>query len=181
MLAEQKGDRPVAGWPLAELSSEDRRAGYRRIEHYMATDLFTVRPDDLVDLAASVMSWRHIRHVPVEDDEGRLVGLVSHRDLLRLLAARGFAARIGDPVVVREVMKTDPISVAPETPTLEAIRLMREKKIGCLPVVRDGRLVGIVTAQDFLALSADLFEEHLREKPIGEEGEEVSRAPSTTL
>jgi len=166
MLAEQKGERPVAEWPLAELSTEDRRAGYQRIEHYMATDLFTVRPDDLIDLAASVMTWRHIRHVPVEDDEGRLIGLVSHRDLLRLLATRGFAARIGAPVVVREIMKAEPVSVAPETPTLEAIRLMREKKIGCLPVVRDGRLVGIVTAQDFLALSAELFEEHLRDKPI---------------
>lgn len=166
MLAEQKGERPVAEWPLAELSTEDRRAGYQRIEQYMATDLFTVRPDDLVDLAASVMSWRHIRHVPVEDDEGRLVGLVSHRDLLRLLATRGFGARIGEPIVVREIMKAEPVSVAPETPTLEAIRLMREKKIGCLPVVRDGRLVGIVTAQDFLALSADLFEQHLRDAPV---------------
>ena len=164
MLAEQKGERPVAAWPLADLSIEDRRAGYQRIEHYMATDLFTVRPDDLVDLAASVMSWRHIRHVPVEDDEGRLVGLVSHRDLLRLLAARGFGG-VNPPVVVREIMKSEPVSVDPETPTLEAIRLMREKKVGCLPVVRDGRLVGIVTAQDFLALSAELFEAHLREAP----------------
>ncbi len=163
MLAEQKGERPVAQWPLAELSTADRRAGYQRIEHYMATDLFTVRPDDLVDLAASVMSWRHIRHVPVEDDDGCLVGLVSHRDLLRLFAARGFGAQAGEPVVVREIMKAEPITVAPETPTLEAIRLMREQQIGCLPVVRDGRLVGIVTAQDFLALSAELFEAHLRE------------------
>ncbi len=166
MLAEQKGERPVAQWPLAELSTEDRRAGYQRIEHYMATDLFTVRPDDLVDLAASVMSWRHIRHVPVEDDEGCLVGLVSHRDLLRLFAARGFGAQAGEPVVVREIMKADPVTVTPETPTLEAIRLMREKQIGCLPVVRAGRLVGIVTAQDFLALSAELFEAHLREPEV---------------
>ena len=45
----------------------------------MSTDLFTVKPDDLIDLAASVMDWRHIRHVPVEDDEGHLVGLVTHR------------------------------------------------------------------------------------------------------
>ncbi len=166
MLAEQKGERPVAQWPLADLSTEDRRAGYQRIEHYMATDLFTVRPDDLVDLAASVMSWRHIRHVPVEDDEGCLVGLVSHRDLLRLFAARGFGAQSGEPVVVREIMKADPVTVSPETPTLEAIRLMREKQIGCLPVVRAGRLVGIVTAQDFLALSAELFEAHLREPEV---------------
>ncbi len=178
MLAEQKGERPVAEWPLAELSVGDQRAGYQRIEHYMSTDLFTVRPDDLVDLAASVMSWRHIRHVPVEDDHGCLVGLVSHRDLLRLFATRGLAGRVGAPVLVREIMKSEPVTATPETSTLEAIRLMREKKIGCLPVVREGRLVGIVTAQDFLALSAELFEAHLREEspasvvePVMEPGE----------
>lgn len=161
MLAGQAGDRPVAQWPLAELSSADRRAGYQRIEHCMTTDLFTVHPDDLVDLAASVMSWRHIRHVPVEDDHGRLVGLVSHRDLLRLWAVRGVSAVNVEPVVVRQIMKADPVVVAPETATLDAIRLMREKGIGCLPVVREGRLVGIVTAHDFLKLSAELFEAHL--------------------
>ncbi len=161
MLAEQKADRPVAEWPLASVSAADRRSGYRQVEQYMTTDLFTVRPDDLVDLAASVMTWRHIRHVPVEDDEGCLVGLVSHRDLLRLFAARGFSGTKA-PVVVREIMKAQPVTVEPETATLDAVRLMRERKVGCLPVVRAGRLVGIVTAQDFLALSADLFEEHLR-------------------
>ena len=49
----------------------------------MTTDVFSVRPEDVVDLAASLMDWRHIRHVPVEDGEGKLVGLVSHRTLLR--------------------------------------------------------------------------------------------------
>jgi CBS domain-containing protein len=161
MLAEQQSGRPVAQWPPAALSRQDRRAGYQRVEQYMATDLFTVRADDLVDLAACVMSWRHVRHVPVEDDAGHLLGLVSHRDLLRLLATRGFGGG-AQPVVVREIMKANPVSVAPETLTADAIRLMREKGIGCLPVVRDGRLVGIVTASDFLELSAVLFEEHLR-------------------
>ena len=52
----------------------------------MSTDLFTVRADDLLDLAASVMDWRHVRHVPVEDEQGRLVGLITHRALLHLLS-----------------------------------------------------------------------------------------------
>ena len=132
----------------------------------MSTDLFTVRPDDLVDLAASVMDWRHVRHVPVEDEEGRLVGLVSHRNLLRLLA-HGAHERNGEPVAVSSIMKTDPVTVAPDTPTLEAIEIMRRHNCGCLPVVKDEHLVGIVTAYDFLAVSAKLFEEQLKdpEKP----------------
>ena len=58
-------------------------------------------------------------------------------------------------------MKADPVTVPPSTPTLEAIELMRTHRVGCLPVVEDGALVGIVTAQDFLVASAQLFEQHL--------------------
>jgi CBS domain-containing protein len=58
-------------------------------------------------------------------------------------------------------MKTAPVTVSPQTPTLEAVALMRTQKVGCLPVVEDGALVGIVTAQDFLDASAKLFEQHL--------------------
>jgi CBS domain-containing protein len=106
------------------------------------------------------MAWRHVRHVPVEDDEGRLVGLISHRDLLNVLAQGGLAAG-SEPIPVRAIMKANPISVTPDTPTLEAIEIMRRNKIGCLPVVEGEMLVGIVTAHDFLAPSAKLFERGL--------------------
>src|SRR5439155_3504868 len=117
-------------------------------------------PDDLVDLAASVMDWRHIRHVSVEDEDGRLVGLLTHRALLRLLS-RGTQAQNTHPLTVREIMKTDPVTVSSTTPTLEGLELMRSNKIGCLPVVDDGQLVGIVTSYDFLDASARLFKEQL--------------------
>ena len=161
MHANQQTNEPVHRWPLAGAGGTpgDWAEGYRTVGQFMSTDLFTVRPDDLVDLAASVMDWRHIRHVPVEDKRGRLVGLITHRDVLRLLA-RGLAVR-GGAVAVREIMKADPVSVSPSTDTLEAVRLMRERGVGCLPVVEGGTLVGIVTAKDFLEASARLFEERL--------------------
>jgi len=127
----------------------------------MATDLFTVRPDDLADLAASVMNWRHIRHVPVEDNDGRLVGLISHRDLLRLMA-EGLLTRTAKVVTAKEIMKHDLVTVAPNTSTLEALAIMRDRKVGCLPVVENGRLVGIITAYDFLSLSAEIIERQLQ-------------------
>jgi CBS domain-containing protein len=126
----------------------------------MSTDLFTLRPDDLVDFAASVMDWRHIRHVPVENAEGELVGLLTHRALLRLLS-RGVQTDPKEPLVVRDIMKTEPVTVSSTTPTLEALELMRSNKVGCLPVVDEGQLVGIVTSFDFLDASARLFKEHL--------------------
>jgi CBS domain-containing protein/gamma-glutamyl:cysteine ligase YbdK (ATP-grasp superfamily) len=162
MRAHQQTGEPVHRWPVIESADADDWAqSYRTVGQFMSTDLFTVRPDDLVDLAASVMDWQHIRHVPVEDDAGRLVGLVSHRDLLRLMA-HGAAAQANEPVAVRQIMTPDPVTVTPATPTLDAIALMRERRVGCLPVVEAGTLVGIVTAHDFLAASARLFEQQLK-------------------
>jgi len=161
-LSRQHGGEPVHLWPLAELEEgQGQGRSYQTVGQFMTTDLFTVRSDDLVDLAASLMDWKHVRHVPVEDDEGRLVGLVSHRDLLRLLA-RGPARQGAGPVTVRDIMRPQPVTVTAETPTLEAIEVMRRRKIGCLPVVEGDRLVGIVTAYDFLALSTRLLEEHVK-------------------
>ncbi len=116
MHERQQTGEPVHRWPTVERREPERdwSESYRTVGQFMSTDLFTVRPEDLVDLAASVMDWRHIRHVPVEDEAGRLVGLVTHRDVLRLLA-RGTAAKDGGAVAVRQIMKTDPLTVAPAT------------------------------------------------------------------
>jgi CBS domain-containing protein/gamma-glutamylcysteine synthetase len=161
MIERQKEGKPVHTWPIIEATENaDWRQSYQTVGQFMATDLFTVRPDDLVDLAASVMDWRHIRHVPVEDERGRLVGLVTHRALLRLLNG-GVQSQNTNLLTVREIMKTDPVTVTSTTPTLEALELMRANKVGCIPVVDDGKLVGIVTSYDFLDASARLFKEQL--------------------
>ena len=154
ILERQKEGKPVHTWPIIEATEDDDwRSSYQTVGQFMATDLFTVRPDDLVDLAASVMDWRHIRHVPVEDEHGHLVGLITHRALLRLLS-RGTQSQSANPLTVREIMVTNPVTVSSTTPTLEALELMRQNKVGCLPVVDDGQLVGIVTSYDFLDASA---------------------------
>ncbi len=161
MLQRQKEGKPVHKWQIIEATEDaDWSQSYQTVGQFMATDLFTLRPDDLVDLAASVMDWRHIRHIPVEDEEGRLVGLVTHRALLRLLS-RGTRTHNTNPLTVREIMKPAPVTVSSTTPTLEALELMRSNKVGCLPVVDDGQLVGIVTSYDFLDASARLFKEQL--------------------
>jgi CBS domain-containing protein len=164
MLACQKQEQPVHCWPLIETAEADGwEQGYRTVGQFMSTDLFTVQPDDLIDLAASVMDWRHIRHVPVEDEAGRMVGLVTHRGLLHILINRIGAKEVG-AISVKEIMVSNPLTVSPSTPTLVAVELMREHRIGCLPVVEDDQLVGIVTSYDFLDASARLFKEHLEEK-----------------
>ena len=160
MLATQKQGQAVDCWPILETAeADDWEQGYRTVGQFMSTDLFTVRPDDLIDLAASVMDWRHIRHVPVEDGEGHLVGLVSHRGLLRLMT-KG-TSQNANPITVREIMVSEPVTVSPDTPSLEAIEIMRRQRVGCLPVVENDHLVGIVTSYDFLEATAKLFQQHL--------------------
>jgi CBS domain-containing protein/gamma-glutamyl:cysteine ligase YbdK (ATP-grasp superfamily) len=160
MLQQQESGRPVHEWPLAGLDgTPSEQDNYRTIGQIMTTDVFTVHPEDLVDLAASLMEWEHLRYVPVEDREGHLVGLLSHRQLLKV------TAHIDDAQssAVHDIMITEPITVTPETRTLEAVEIMDRHKIGCLPVVHNGKLVGIVTEHDFVEISKSLLQRWLRE------------------
>jgi CBS domain-containing protein len=160
MKANQKAGTPVHEWALAQIPLKSEWIdNYKTVEQFMAVDLFTVRAEDVIDLAASLMHWRHVRHVPVEDDSGNLIGIVSYRDLIELLAEGKINGQA--EWAIRDVMKTDLITVTPETPALAALQLMRERNIGALPVVHGKKLIGIVTAYDFLTVSAKLFEERL--------------------
>jgi CBS domain-containing protein len=157
----QEDNVPVHEWKAAEIAEKtDWIDNYRTVEQFMSRDLFTVRPSDVIDLAANLMNWRHVRHVPVEDDAGNLVGIVSHRDLLKLFAEKH--TTVTDEIIVSDVMHTDVITITPETRTLEALYIMRSKNIGCLPVIRNGKLAGIITAHDFLTVSTRLLEERLK-------------------
>src|SRR5690606_6434172 len=160
-IEHQSADLPVHRWPIARLENAGGwEKHYARVEQFMTTDLITVGPDEGVELVANLMKWKKIRHVPVEDADHQLIGVISQRSLITLLADR--SADLGKgPVPVREVMSTDMVTVAPETPTLEAIRLMRQHRVGSLPVLKDGRLVGIVTEFDFLKIAGQLLEKQL--------------------
>ena len=160
MVEQQSSGQPIRDWDLAKYCREqDWRESYRRVGQFMTRDLFTVRPDDIVDFAATLMDWRHIRHVPVENDLGMLVGLVSHRDLLRLVAQ----GRMGKDhrVTVEEIMNPNPITVHPDTSTVEAIQIMRKESLACLPVTRDNKLVGIVSEHDLIIVASHLLESQL--------------------
>lgn len=165
MLERQTSAVPVHEWDLCVVGTmsdhvDEWRRGLQRVGQFMTTDLFTVRPDDLVDLAANVMDWEHVKHIPVEDEEGHLLGLVTHRSLLRLVARGG---RGEDPVIIRDIMIKDPVMIGPETPTLDAMNQMRDNGFGCLPVVDDdGKLVGIITQSDLIRVSSRLLERFLK-------------------
>ncbi len=158
-IERQKAGKPVAEWEHARLEeSGATKHTYQRVEQFMTTDLFTVEADDAVDLVANIMSWERVRYVLVEDKEHRLVGLVSYRSVLRFLASGGAAK----DAAVSELMRRDVMTLSPQTSTLEAISLMRDKRVGCLPVLLDGKLVGVLTEDNFLKIARDLLEQQLR-------------------
>ena len=155
---------------MAKLAKDrGRERHYAQVGSLMTTDLFTVNENDVIDLVANVMDWKHIRHVPVEDNAHRLVGLVTHRALLRVLA-QGYGTPM-QPIPVRQVMQRSVVTVGPHTPTLEAIELMKEHRISCLPVEENGRLVGIMTERDLIKISGELLEDFLRREERAGDGE----------
>ena len=97
-----------------------------------------------------------IRHVPVIDSDGNIEGVISHRDLIRTALYEFDDLTYLDQrdalkgMLVRDVMTTEPDTVAPDMPLSDAGRLLLDNKIGCLPVVEGNRLVGILTEADFI-------------------------------
>jgi CBS domain-containing protein len=162
MIARQGTDRVGSEWERARLDeNESEKAGHRQVSQYMSTDIFTVRPDDPVELVADLMGWERIRHVPVEDERGKLVGLVSYRGVLRhLTGLHKYPPQPGGSgVAVSDIMKRELITVTPETTTQEAIALMKKYRIGCLPVVQNEHIVAVLTEEDFLDIAAKVLAE----------------------
>jgi CBS domain-containing protein len=169
MIARQRSDRVVNDWERARLDENDSaRTGVQKVSQYMTTDIFTVRPDDPVELVSELMAWERIRHVPVEDEKGRLVGLVSYRGVLKYLT--GLAKYPPQPgsgsTPVSDIMKKELITCTPDTPTLEAIGLMKRYRIGCLPVMQGEHIVAVITEEDFVGIAEKVLEEDAGEEPV---------------
>lgn len=129
-------------------------ASAMKVESLMTTALVTVRESDSIATADLEMKLGSLRHVPVVDDKGNLIGLVSARDVLAGLASGKKRLRVG------EYMARQVVTVRPETPVATAIDLLLDNQFGCLPVVgSDGHLIGIVTETDFLRAARQLLSE----------------------
>ena len=160
MIRNQMSEKPVHTWELPE--TEDLKA-YRpvglRVEEFMETDLFTVHEDDLIDLVADLMDWRKLRYVPVEDNKGHLCGLITTRKLLRYYTRKGrIDSEESNYLTVKDLMIANPRTISPQVTIKDAMHIMRGQKIGCLPVLKDQELVGIITEMDFLRVSGRLIE-----------------------
>jgi CBS domain-containing protein len=157
MLKNQKKGEPVHKWGLAKF--EDVTAwtpSKLLVEECMTTDLFTARKDDLLEFVSNLMDWRSIRYIPIEDDRKHLVGLVSMRMVMREYS-KVVNDDKADSIELSEFMIKNPITIHPEASIMEAMNIMLEHKIGCLPVVKNSRLVGIITEHNFMDITRRLL------------------------
>jgi CBS domain-containing membrane protein len=126
----------------------------------MTPDVFTVDPNEALLTADRIMNLGRIRHVVVVDEDGVIRGVLSQRDLFHnaLLKALGYgthaAQKAMDSLVVKEVMTSSVLTVTSDSPLEQAASTMVQRKVGCLPVVDGGKLVGILTESDFVKLHA---------------------------
>ncbi|MDA8020701.1 MAG: CBS domain-containing protein [Thermoanaerobaculia bacterium] len=130
------------------------------VKDLMTTGVLTMSPDDSLRELRDMMHSRHVRHVPIVNARQQIKGLVSHRDLLRntLFDRPRISQYVEDEILaslqVSEVMTTHVECVGPDQALGEAARIMIDRKFGCLPVISEGKLVGILTESDFVRLHA---------------------------
>jgi CBS domain-containing membrane protein len=133
------------------------------VKDIMTRDVFVLYEHQSLDLARSLMTVEHVRHVPIVNAAGGFVGLITHRDFLAppvsLLAGidKEAQADLDRHIPIRRVMKTGVLTAAPDLDLCTAIVMLLQNKYGCLPVVADHKLVGIVTEADFLELTLELL------------------------
>ncbi len=158
MLKNQREGKPVHTWELPKLSDlKEYRPAKLKVEEFMVTDLFTVRKEDIIEFVAEMMDWRKTRYLPVEDTKGKLIGLITSRMLLKEFTKKQ-KLKDDKSVTVEDVMVHDPIIINHDANIIEAMNLMKKHQIGCLPVVHDDELVGIITEKDFLGIAGRLIE-----------------------
>jgi CBS domain-containing membrane protein len=136
-----------------------------KVKDIMTSEVFVLHAAQTLELVRSLMRIKHVRHVPIVEPDNTFVGLMTHRDLLAQTISH--LADIDEEeqeyldrnIHIMNIMKTDVTTADPEMNICSAITLLLEHKYGCLPVVSEGKLVGIVTEADFLKLTLELLQQ----------------------
>lgn len=131
-----------------------------RVRELMTRPVKTLGQNDKLSVADALMRTERIRHLPVVDEQGRVVGIVSQRDLFfsALVQALGFGSashdRMLSTILVKEVMTDNVVTTTPDALVTAAARVMVERKIGCLPVIEGETLIGILSESDIVSAVA---------------------------
>jgi CBS domain-containing protein len=143
------------------------------VAEIMTREPYTLGPDDSLATARELLAEHHIRHIPIVSEEGLLIGLVSQRDVLAaadssVLSPGGGGSSEGH--VALSAIMTSPVQTADESASLRGAAMhLQKNKLGCLPILRQARLVGIITDSDFVAIAIHLMEQLEASEPDEDE------------
>src|SRR3989304_2648438 len=175
-IRTRKPKRPGRGLDEVEALSWPERT--IRVEEVMARSPLTIPWDRTMGAAWKLMKDRKIRHLPVLDDNGRLAGIVTDRDLRQVIFEPSIQEQLGNlPRALNILTVGGVMTVQPQTEIREAARIMHEQKIGALPVVRGDKVVGMLTETDVLKVFVKVLEEGVVSRP-GRWGPMHCRKPS---
>jgi len=163
IMKNQKNNLPIHKWKKADLVDlTNYKPLELKVSEFMQTDLFTCEQSDLMELVGEMMDWKKIRYVPVESAEGKLEGLVTVKLITRHLLKQREVKDKTDTTIA-DIMITKPSCITPEATIISAMKKMRNKGVGALPVVKNKLLVGMITESDFLDITSRLLERlHLK-------------------
>ena len=128
------------------------------IDEFMTPEPYTLRGTDSIDSARKVMTEKHIRHIPITDNDNHVLGLVTQRDVLAATEP-GETSHQGADIRLSDIMIRNVSSIHQTGSLRQAAMYLQSHKYGCLPVVSDDRLVGIITDTDFIAIAINLLEQ----------------------
>jgi len=141
----QQSDVPISNWKNIDLGSNAHQHAHE-VHHIMSRQLFTVHQDDPANLATSIMQWTDKHHIPVENDKGEICGLLTWTHMQKYKAKEASV----EETIVGDIMAKELHIAHPKMEIAKAIALMKKHEIGCLPVLSDHHLVGIITISDVL-------------------------------
>ena len=151
-LYYQKLNQPIHTWTMENNHAfKDWTPANIVVEECMTTVLYTLQQSDIIQMASDMMEWQRIKYIAIEDEHRGLVGLLTSRKILNYF---NNLVNHGAPsaATIETIMTTNLSTISPDAKMTEAIALMQKYQIGCIPVVKQGKLVGMLTEQDFLKL-----------------------------
>lgn len=143
LYLNQESKKPVSEWEILPPEAMSQFNITKKVHHVMSTDIFSVEEKDSIELVAHMMKWKNIHHMPVIKGDKELLGILSWVDV-QLLFEKGNATQ----ATVKSLMKTELITIGQDSTVDEAKELMDRHKIHALPVVRENKLIGILTSND---------------------------------
>jgi len=144
---------PVHTWKgITAIDLQQANIQYDIVGNIMTTDLITAQSADPLELVLTIMNWRKIRHMPVEDEQGIITGILTRRRIENYLSSTD----ANPNAIAEDIMIKDPICIDASCSIMEAMNLMLQKKVSCLPVIHNAQLVGLITDHDMTAVQEKL-------------------------